>query len=199
VVNVGGMPGTGGGGAGGTAQGGGGAGGAAQGGGGAGGTAQGGGGAGGQVGANPCTQGRIATAMPEHPNTGDANADGAVASMAIDGNAASRWASGVTQAGGEWIQVRFTATVTVTGVVIDTTASPTDYPREYEIEYSTDGTTFMAVPDATGVGMATTTVTFGDPVDALAIRINQTGMVEAPATSWWAVHEITFPGCMAAN
>jgi hypothetical protein len=137
--------------------------------------------------------------MPEHPNTGDANADGAVASMAIDGNAASRWASGKAQSNDEWIAVRFTAAVTLTGLVIDTTASPTDYPREYEIEYSTDGTTFMAVPGATGVGMATTTVTFGAPIDALAVRINQTGMVEEGETSWWAVHEITFPGCMAAN
>lgn len=201
VVNIGGA-GTGGGGTGGVAAGGGGAGGGgaggAQGGGGAGG-AQGGGGAGGTPAASPCTAGRIATAMPEHPTTGDANADGAVASMAIDGNAASRWASGKAQSGDEWIAVRFTAPVTVTGLVISAAASPTDYPREYEVEYSTNGTAFMAVAGATGVGMATTTITFGAPVEALAIRVNQVGMVEELETSWWAVHELTFTGCMPAN
>ncbi|HEX2879898.1 MAG TPA: discoidin domain-containing protein [Polyangiaceae bacterium] len=190
--------GTGGGGAGGTA-------GAGAGGGGAGGGGNGGGGAGGQAAINPCTQQRVATANPEHPNTGDANADNAVAANAIDGNTASRWSSGITQsavdATDEWFQVRFASMVSLDGLVLNATASANDYPRAYTVEYSTDGTNFDPVPSEDGgtlggVGAATTTIVFPQTMNLLAVRINQVGSVVPPATSWWSIHEITLTACV---
>jgi hypothetical protein len=197
----GGLGGVAGGGAGGVA--GGGAGGVA--GGGAGGGGNGGGGTGGVPAVNPCTQQRVATAIPAHPNTGDANADGAVAANAIDGNAASRWSSGVTQSAAdatdEYFQIKFVSTVSLDGLVLNSVASPNDYPRAYTVEYSTDGTNFdpILADDGGvlgGVGAATTTIVFPQTLNLLAVRVNQVGSVVPPATSWWSIHEVTLTGCL---
>ncbi|HTM46508.1 MAG TPA: discoidin domain-containing protein, partial [Polyangiaceae bacterium] len=193
---TGGMPAVGGGGTGGVP---------AVGGGGTGGTPQGGtggtGGTGGQPAVDPCSHTTwVASAMPDHPLM---YTPGDVPSRAIDGQAMTRWSSGLTQAGGEWFQVKFPSLVTISGVTLDTTASATDYPRGYSVEYSLDGTTFMPVGGAdggadgglSGVGMAVTTIDFGAPLTLLAVRINQTGAVAAPATSWWSIHEFTVATC----
>jgi hypothetical protein len=137
--------------------------------------------------------------MPDHPlmfTPGD------VPSNAIDGQAGTRWSTGLTQAGGEWFKVLFPKMVTLGGIVLDTTASATDFPRGYLVEYSTDGTTFMPVMAAdggslTGVGAVVTTIAFPAPVSLLAVRVTQTGVVVAPATSWWSIHEFTVTNCSA--
>ena len=63
---------------------------------------------------------------------------------AIDGDPATRYTSGQTQNGTEFFTLDFGATVSITGITLDDTASPNDFPVMYKAEYSTDGTTFVA-------------------------------------------------------
>lgn len=199
VVNIGGGGSTGGGGAGGVAAGGGGAGGVAAGGGGAGGQAAGGGGAGG--GGNPasaCTQANwTITATDEcldaNPSCPGIPATAKALDNAIDGMPATRYTSGKTQAGDEEVVVSFGGSVSITGITL--TSADGDGPVEYTLEYSTNGTAFMAfAPAVTGAGSDNLAITFPATVMS-AIKIKQTGMVEAPATSWWSIFEITAQGC----
>jgi hypothetical protein len=114
---------------------------------------------------------------------------------AIDGNTATRYTSGKTQSGDENFVITFGGRVRLTGITIMTTDA-TDYMRAYRVEYSaTDGTTFTAFnPAVMGTGQTNLTITF--PATTMkAIKVYQTGMVAAPATSWWSIHEITLTGC----
>jgi hypothetical protein len=91
--------------------------------------------------------------------------------------------------------------VTISGLTLDTTGSAGDYPRAYTVEYSLDGTNFESVLSEdggvlSGVGEVVTVITFPEPVTLLAVRITQTGMTEAPATSWWSIHELTLSDCV---
>lgn len=195
VVIVGGQ---GGGGAGGAAQGGGGAGGAAQGGGGAGGQAQGGGGAGGggNQGNNPCSYlNWDFTATDVCDGTPDCMFDATqrLPAGAIDGNMTTRYTSGHPQDGTEEYTIHFPASVTLSGITVAHSAG--DEANMYAIEYSTNGTTFMAFnPAAEGAGVANLVVTFPEPTSMTDVKIKQTGTTVTP---WWSILEITVQGCMA--
>ena len=116
-------------------------------------------------------------------------------SNAIDGDPSTRYTDGQTQNGTENIVVNFGATVTITGITLDDTASPTDFPVMYSAQYSTDGTTFMAFnPPVTGAGAVMTAITF-PATQMRAIKINQTGMQPTGVTSWWSIDEISVQGC----
>jgi hypothetical protein len=132
-----------------------------------------------------------------NPSCGFCNANpGACAPAgAIDGDATTRYTSGQTQNGTEFFTLDFGATVSITGITLDDTASPKDFPIMYKAEYSTDGTTYVGfTPAVTGAGAITTAITF-PKTSMRSIKISQTGMVTAPATSWWSIHEITVQGC----
>ena len=79
---------------------------------------------------------------------------------------------------------------------MNVTSNGGDGAKAYKLEYSTDGTTFVAFnPAVAGTGSDNITITFPATV-MKAIRMTQTGAVVAPATNWWSIFEITFAGCV---
>ena len=61
------------------------------------------------------------------------------AGNAIDGKPDTRWDLGGAQSGGEWFQIEFPTEREVSKIILDSTASPGDYPRGYEVYLSRDG------------------------------------------------------------
>jgi hypothetical protein len=111
--------------------------------------------------------------------------------MATDASAATRFSSGQTQAGGEWIQINLGASAALDGITIVTTNA--DWTREYEVRFAATANNIAAAPVvASGTGMmGTITVTFPSTTTGQYLRITQTGAVTAPDTNWWSIHDIT--------
>ena len=118
------------------------------------------------------------------------------AALAIDGNTATRFATGTTQLGGEWLQIDLGATATVKSVSINT-ASATDYTRHYQIRVNSVSIVDMhdpalATPILAQADGATGTMVI--PLSSITngryVLISQTGMVAAGQTSWWSVNEV---------
>jgi hypothetical protein len=103
---------------------------------------------------------------------------------AADGDLATRWTSGVNQAGNEWFLVDLGAVTSVSEVWMSTQASPDDFPVQYNLEVSSNNETFTSV--ATGAGQLVTKVKFTRQ-SARYLRIRQTGS----KTMWWTIHELT--------
>jgi hypothetical protein len=198
--SLGGMP-AGGGGAGGAAAGGGagGAGGKAAGGmGGTGGKATGGGGAGG--GGNQTAKCGDNAIRAKAQWTASASAECAptcvdpngpfTAALAVDADTATRFATGKTQTGDEWLQIDLGAVGTVNHLTINT-ASATDYTRHYQVRVSNTSGNMAAQPLADADGAAgTIAVNLSKTVSGRYVLISQTGNVGA-ATSWWSVNDVT--------
>jgi len=116
---------------------------------------------------------------------------------AIDGDTTTRYTDGQTQVGGEYVILAFGSTIKLSGVTL--IANPAaDGAKAYKAEYSTDGTTFVAfAPAVAGTGgLASLPINFPAATLMRAIKITQTGMTVAPATSWWSINEITLNGCV---
>jgi hypothetical protein len=113
-------------------------------------------------------------------------------SNVVDGNIVSRWSTGANQAPGQYFQIDFGGTVSLTQVVLDASNNVGDYPKGYDVGLSAAGTTFTSV----GTGAPTTpivTVSF-NAAQGRYLRITQTGTV----TNWWSIDELhvtcTVPG-----
>ncbi|WP_371477330.1 glycoside hydrolase family 3 C-terminal domain-containing protein [Kitasatospora sp. NBC_00315] len=107
----------------------------------------------------------------------------------LDGNAATRWSSGTAMANGQSITVDMGATHSVSRIGLDAGTSAGDYPRGYQVQLSTDGTTWTS-PVATGTG-TTALVTASFPAqNARWIKVTQTGT----NSSWWSVSEFNAYG-----
>jgi mono/diheme cytochrome c family protein len=101
-------------------------------------------------------------------------------------DAATRWSTNELQSPGMWIQIEFPEATEVTGVVLDSTPSPNDYPLGYEVEASDDGRTW-GKPVLRGRGVdAVTEIFFRKPVTAKFLRITLT-----QTSKWnsWSIHE----------
>ncbi len=103
----------------------------------------------------------------------------------VDGNTASRWASGVSMKGGEWFTIELPAETNIAGLVLDSQASYQDFLRKYKVELSTDGTQWNA-PEAEGNGSAVTEIIFKAPQKARFVRITQLGS----ASNFWGINEL---------
>ena len=90
---------------------------------------------------------------------------------AIDGNAATRWATGQHQMGNESFSLDLGASRLVSQVVLDASGFPTDFPAMYVLEVSTALPNYRAV--AMAAGAAVTRIQFSQ-VMARYIRIRQT-------------------------
>jgi hypothetical protein len=124
--------------------------------------------------------------------TASSSASGNPPSNALDGVASTRWSTGAAQTNGQWFQVDMTGLRTFTKITLDTTGSPTDYPRGYQVLISNNGTSWSS-PVATGAGTsAVVSITFPAQT-ARFVRIVQTGS----ATSWWSIHELNVYGTVA--
>ncbi len=109
---------------------------------------------------------------------------------AIDGDISTRWSTDALQAGGEWFQVDMQTTQLFGKIVLDTTPSPNDYPRGYQVNISSDGINWGS-PVATGNGSsAVTTIPLG-PQTARYIRVTQTSSTPG---NYWSIHEFNVYG-----
>jgi Cellulase (glycosyl hydrolase family 5)/F5/8 type C domain len=104
----------------------------------------------------------------------------------IDGANGAAWYSGRSQTAGEWYQIDMGASRPVAMVIVETPPNAAwDYPRGFDLEVSTDGTTWTSVAKGAAYGwkrpisIAPTTARF--------IRITQTGA----APQWWSIDEVT--------
>jgi hypothetical protein len=114
---------------------------------------------------------------------------------AIDGDTTTRYTDGHIQAGGEYVIVAFGSAVKISGISVVTT-SVGDGAKAYQLQYSPDGTNFtLFTPTVAGTGGDNLMIPFPATV-MKAIKMIQTGMVVAPATSWWSINEITLNGCV---
>ena len=108
---------------------------------------------------------------------------------AIDGDIASRWSTGASQANGQWFQVDIGATNTLSQIVLDAGSSSGDYPRGYRVNVSNDGSNWGSAL-ATGTGASqVTTIRFATN-SARYIRVTQTGST----SGWWSIHEVNVYG-----
>jgi hypothetical protein len=103
---------------------------------------------------------------------------------AIDGNSATRFSSDAVQASGMFFQVNLGSAKTFNQIVMDSGPSPGDYARGYNVEVSTNGTTFTSVTTGTGTA-SPETVSFADQT-AQYIRVVLTA---GGTTSWWSIAE----------
>jgi hypothetical protein len=101
------------------------------------------------------------TARASHNNV-QAGADNLA--QALDGRPETRWSSRSLQEPGMWFELDLHETRTVSGLALDTTSSPADYPRGYALEVSFS------------------------PQAARYIRIEQTGRA---SDWWWSIHGVT--------
>jgi hypothetical protein len=105
---------------------------------------------------------------------------------AIDGNINTRYSSDADQAAGQYWQVNLGSSQTFNQIELNSGGSTGDYARGYNVEVSTDGSTFTSV--ATGTGTSSPeTVTFAAQT-AQYIRVVLTA---ASTTNWWSIAEFT--------
>jgi hypothetical protein len=105
---------------------------------------------------------------------------------AIDGNINTRFSSDAAQASGMYFQVNLGSSQTFNQIEMDSGGSTGDYARGYNVEVSTDGSTFTSV--ATGTGTSSPeTVTFAAQT-AQYIRVVLTTGV---SPNWWSIAEFT--------
>ena len=93
------------------------------------------------------------------------------------------------QKGGEWLQLDFGATVTLTKLTLVLGSSVNDYPRKYATRFS-NSTMNMAAPVlVSGMGAANTDTVLNFPAGTTGrfVLISQSGT--APML-WWSVAEI---------
>ncbi len=118
--------------------------------------------------------------------TASASNNGVAAAYALDGNADTRWDTTAVQTNGQWYTIDMKSDKTFDTIVLDTTGSPDDYPRGYQVFVSADGTNFgSAIAAGAGTG-AVTAITFS-PRTARYIRIVQTG---STPSFYWSIHEL---------
>ena len=107
-------------------------------------------------------------------------------SNAIDGNLATRYSSDAVQAPGMWFQVNLGSSQSFNQVEMDSSNWSGDYAVGYNVEVSSDGSTFTSV--ATGTGTSSPeTATFTSQT-AQYIRVVLTA---ASTTPWWSIGEFT--------
>lgn len=107
---------------------------------------------------------------------------------AVDANPHSRWDSGADQVPGQWIEADFGGVRRIDRIVLDTSDSPYDYPRRYEVYLSADGGSWSG-PVAEGTGGVLTDIRFAAR-EARAVRIVQTGS----GGNYWSVHDLRVYG-----
>ena len=103
---------------------------------------------------------------------------------AIDGSTSSRWTTRQKQRDGQWFEIDLSKSESFNKIVLDSQGSSGDYPRQYTLSVSDNGSNWRTVES--GTGSATTTMTFSRQT-ARYIRIEQTG---SDSRHWWSIHEV---------
>jgi F5/8 type C domain len=106
----------------------------------------------------------------------------------IDGDPATRWSTQRNQDGTDWYQVNFGGPVKLSKITLDNTMiQPDNFPGNYEVYGSSNGTTFDAAPIASGAGTINTTVISFPQVTVSAVKIKQVGT--ANNMHWFGICE----------
>lgn len=106
-------------------------------------------------------------------------------SNAIDSNTNSRWATQQAQIAGQYFQVDLGNVYNLDQIELRTPNNPNDYPREYEVIVSNDGSSWTS-PVASGFGDGPIT-TIDLTASARFVRITQLGSSDR---NWWSIDEI---------
>jgi hypothetical protein len=129
------------------------------------------------------------TALSESGWTASSNTNSAAADApanAIDGNSSTRFSSDAVAASGMWFQVNMGSAQNFNQIEMDSGNWPGDYARGYNVEVSSNGSTFTTVASGTGTS-SPETVTFTAQT-AQYIRV----VLTAPSpTSWWSIDQFT--------
>lgn len=111
-----------------------------------------------------------------------ADVAGGTPSAALDGDAGTRWASGVPQAIGQWFELDLPPGVVLEQLELDAVAG--DMPAELELEL--DG---VRVPVKTSTSSAgVLDLQLGTPAAATIARLLI--VTPAPASAWWSIREL---------
>jgi hypothetical protein len=110
------------------------------------------------------------------------------ASNALDGNAATRFATGSGQTTGQWFSVDMGMPQTFSEVTLDPAGSTSDYARAYQVFVSNDAVTWSQI--ASGSGSAGVLSVIFPTQTARFIGVVQTGT----ASNWWSIAEFNVYG-----
>jgi hypothetical protein len=105
---------------------------------------------------------------------------------AIDGNLNTRFSSDAVQAPGMYFQVNMGSTQNVNQIELNAGSSTTDYAAGYNVEVSTNGSTFTSV--ATGTGTSSPQIITFTAQNTQYIRVVLTASTQTP---WWSIAEFT--------
>ena len=105
---------------------------------------------------------------------------------AIDGNEKSRWSTDTSQRPEMWFAFDMGEVTEITSIVLDSTNSALDYPREYSVEVSSDGKTW-STPIATGKGDNSVVDIVFPSIKTRHVRISQHGVARG---KHWSIHKL---------
>jgi mono/diheme cytochrome c family protein len=113
---------------------------------------------------------------------------------AIDGDIETRWDTHKPQSSDMWLQIELPAETDISGLTLDTGKSRGDWPREYRIELSKNGSEWEK-PVLQGKGdVGVIDYLLPHPAKTKFIRISQLG--STPGT-YWSIHELDVLGVVA--
>jgi hypothetical protein len=134
-----------------------------------------------------CTSSPAGTALPRNGWTASTNAPSPSSyapANAIDGNLSTRFSTGETQRPGLYLELNLGSPQTFDQVFMLVPNSPTDYARAYQVEVSSNGSSWTTVASCTGTG--TSEVASFPAQTAQYVLVALTGT----STYWWSVDEI---------
>ncbi len=106
--------------------------------------------------------------------------------QALDGRSETRWSTRAVQQPGMWFELDLNQVRTVSGLSLDNTGSPNDYPRGYVVSLSSDHNQWIEVARVDRNNRALD-ISFGAQ-PARYIRIEQIGSADR---WWWSIHGVT--------
>jgi hypothetical protein len=107
-----------------------------------------------------------------------------------DGLYNTRWASGKTQSGDEWIQIDFGVVVNLTMLTLNVNNDTGDYPHTYAVRISNKTGDFAAAIKSSGDGApGNTVINFPAPITGRYLTVRQTG-ANTTTTAWWSIAEV---------
>lgn len=107
-------------------------------------------------------------------------------SLALDGDAKTKWNTGRPMKEGDWFQIDLGKIRQVKSIELDTRESPKDFPKTYRLKLSLDGNRWATSPNPLPGGPARG-VTFQSGQRARFIRFE---VVEIDGDQPWSIHEI---------
>ena len=113
----------------------------------------------------------------------------------VDGNMKSRYDTGASQVPGMWVQVELPKLSKINRVLLNSATSSRDYPREYQVQSSTNGKDWSETL-AEGEGKHPITDISFPTIDAKFLKITQTGKANG---LYWSIHELEIYGKTIAN